>query len=156
MEGHYINWQVWLDVTWLILLVLILRNFLKDILTLKTVQKWSAIKGEVESMELVEVGQNYWPKLIYRYEVAGEAYLGNSIFVDSYLNSPHSGYSKQVAYRLASAYKEGNPVDVYYDPKAPDLAVLDTRIPPKLFVVAAILGAMIVVQFVLMIYKVWG
>src|SRR5690606_7903414 len=110
-------------------------------------------KGIVESMELVEVGHNYWPKLTYSYRVNEKNYLGNTIFLDSLLNSPHSGYSKRVAYDLANAYKQNNPVNVYYEPEVPELAVLNTNIPKRLYFIAWALGLMILFHLGLMIYK---
>lgn len=154
MQNHVISWVLLLDITWLILLTLILRNFLIDIRTLRTVSQWPQTQGKVESMELVETEGSYWPKLCYQYQVNDVEYSGKNIFLDSILNAPHKAYSKRVAHDIAKAYQQDEEVTVYYDPQHAELSVLNTRVPPKLYVIASILGLLIAGHLGFIAYKV--
>jgi len=149
------NWQSLLDICWLLVLCLLLRNFYKDFQLLKLTKSWLMTKGKVDTFDLIQQGSTYWPKISYSYQVNDQEFKGNYLFLDTSLNTPYSGYSRRLAYKVANAFKEGKEVDVFYDPSSPDLAVLDTSIPRKLYAILIGLSGLIGLHIILIVYRIF-
>jgi hypothetical protein len=70
----------------------------------------------------------YRPKIAYRYEVAGKEYRSERYTFDESSSSSAQRFSQ----RIVDAHPAGSRVRVHYDPKAPEVAILDPSIPARL------------------------
>ena len=66
------------------------------------------------------------PKVIFEYQVNGENYRSSHL-----ANIEVNTASEDLAQSKASKYHTGQQVEVYYNPKRPDYAVLQTGDPTK-------------------------
>ncbi|GGI87506.1 DUF3592 domain-containing protein [Legionella impletisoli] len=135
------SWQWMLDVGWFLILLLLFGYFWRVRAAIKKTKKWQKTKGRITSCEWNMQGHQIWPKIEYQYQVRGEPYMGEHLFLDTFHNTPHSARARKLAYKVAEACKEDKDLDVYYDPAHPEHAVLDITMPPKLnFILILILG----------------
>ena len=70
-----------------------------------------------------EGGASYFPDVLYEYDVFGRSYTGNRIAFGLEISFP----TKSMALGSVSQYGVGYVVMVHYDPKHPDVSVLEQR-----------------------------
>lgn len=138
------SWRWLLDLTWLVLLLVLLRHFWLNRKVLVQSKSWLKVKGHITHCEWTEVGHSVWPKIEYTYEVHDKELTGEYLFLDTSHNNPNSKYARLIAYKAAVAYKDNSEIDVYYNPNQPDQSALDVTIPLKLNVILALIGVLIV------------
>lgn len=149
-------WHIFLDIGWFLFLLLLLRHFWQDRQRLLESQGWLLTKGRITQLEWTRHGHSLWPKIEYAYQVNERDYIGEYLFLDTSHNSPHSQYSRQVAYRVAMAYKHNQDIDVYYNPSDPRQSVLDVAIPKKLNAILCLLLLLIFFHLGLVGYHWWS
>lgn len=149
-----IAWNKMLDMGWLIFLVLLFVYFLKARHQIRKLRCWHETKGRIVSCEWTKKGHLLWPKVEYTYEVDGTVYTGEHIFLDTMHNSPSSQYARQVAYRVANAYKSDEVIDIFYDPENPSHAVLDRAFPYKVSLILVAIFALITLQLGIVLWSI--
>ncbi|KTD62474.1 DUF3592 domain-containing protein [Legionella shakespearei] len=137
------SWRWMLDLTWLALLLVLLRHFWQNRKLLVQSKSWLKVKGHITHCEWTKVGHSVWPKIQYNYEVHDKELTGEYLFLDTSHNNPNSKYARNIAYKAAVAFKENSEIDVYYNPNQPDQSALDVTIPLKLNVILALISALI-------------
>jgi hypothetical protein len=152
MTFHFGRWA--LDIGWLFFLFILLMHFLRDRKALLQAQSWLKTKGHITHCEWVKMGHSIWPKIEYSYQVNEKDLVGEYLFLDTAHNNPNSGYARGLAYKVAMAFKENSEIDVYYNPNRPDQSALDVTIPFKLRVIVALISLLIVIQVVLVLYRI--
>lgn len=119
-----------------------IRSWLRTL----SAQKWPVVPGVVTS-SLIETlskpdGRLYHqPCIEYRYEVKGQGYTGHKITVgESSLLWPARNRGPQ---QTVERYPLGQPVPVHYDPRQPQNAALEVKVPDVLsqIVIAGLLIA---------------
>jgi hypothetical protein len=116
------------------------------------VKRWATTTGTVLSSHAQaygdsEGGTSYRPKVIYRYEVAGQSYQSERFDVYDLMGG-YSGGSKRAAQKKADRYPAGGPVEVRYDPAQPDKSVLETTRPVFMIWFLFAMAAFILCMFV--------
>ncbi|HSI82962.1 MAG: DUF3592 domain-containing protein [Candidatus Methylacidiphilales bacterium] len=118
---------------WLIFINLqSLMEKVKNLTQAKAAREWPSAKGSIIASS-VDEGKNYSsetgqqtvtyrPSVVYGYNVGGTAYQANRIAFGSILF-----YQPTEAQAFLEAHMEGMSIPVYYDPKQPSEAVLDTN-----------------------------
>ncbi len=144
------NWfmssRSFIDLLFLVFLMLTLRYFWKERSFLCQTQHWLKTKGHMIQFKLTNKENRYWPKIAYTYQVFGKTFTGHALFLDTTHNSPASRYSRRVAYQAALAYERNTEIEIYYNPNDPGQCVLDITIPRKLNAIIATLILIICVQ----------
>lgn len=119
----------------LIVALYLLLPALSALLRARDSQKWPSVQGVLEHawVETREYTQSvshnqrfrvsYFPQVRYRYTVAGQTYEGGRINIGAQVGS-----SKRDAERILAPYPPGSTVEVFYDPAAPENAVLERGI----------------------------
>lgn len=148
------TWQLTFDLVWLCLLLVFLTKFYGLLRLLRKARHWLQTEGEIVHCDWEQLGDVYWPTLKYSYVVDGQTFHGERIFLDNFDANPRAHYASKVAFQWVSTFKEGKKVSVYYDPGSPALAALSTSIPRKLYLIVALLSALVCVQLVFMLFKV--
>ncbi len=98
-------------------------------------QRWHTTSGTIITSEVVEGFDTVAePRIVYRYEVNGHVYTADRITFMWIM------YGSRAA-RVATSYRVGQGVTVYYDPKNPARAVLDPQMPLAAWMIIA-MGAM--------------
>ncbi|STX50112.1 Protein of uncharacterised function (DUF3592) [Legionella busanensis] len=146
MLGEFISWRGAADITWLLLLLLLLKHFWHDRQTLLKARTWFLTKGRITRFLWTRDGYHLWPKIEYTYQVYDKDFLGEYFFLDTSHNNPNSKYSRRVAYRAAVAFEKDEDIDVFYNPIDPQQAVLDVKIPTKLNFIIVLLACLILVH----------
>lgn len=91
---------------------------------------WPTVEGSILSSEVYEqccgeYSEGWFPKVSYRYSVAGKEYISDKVeFV-----SMGDGNTSYFALQVIRRYPVGKQVKVYYNPLDPDVAVLEPGIP---------------------------
>ena len=85
---------------------------------------WPHVQGTILEAKLITTGSSeggplYWPSVHYRYRIDDRLFHSNRISFDSPCRR-HRGYAQ----RMVSQYAEDDAVQVYYDPRNPQAAVL--------------------------------
>jgi len=130
--------QTWWNIGWLVLLVLLFGYFFSQYWQLRALRRWRKVEGHVTHFSLQEQDGRLWPDIEYSYSVDSKTYHNDHFFSDNAQHALYSRYARKLAHRIALAYKNDEDIWVYYDPKDPEQAVLDRRIPPKLFGIIAV------------------
>lgn len=148
--------QGWmLDTGWLVILLLVFGYFWQRRQVLVNAQGWLITKGHITSCKWTQAGHSVWPEIEYKYEVYNRVLYGHYLFLDTTHNTPNSAYARQIAYKVALAFKENSEIDVYYNPNKPEQSALDLSIPKKLNLILAINAAFILVQVLVIIWRHW-
>ena len=145
--------QIILDFGWLIFLIFMFRHFWLDRRNLVQAQSWLKAKGHITSCEWTEVGHSVWPKIEYTYQVMDKDLIGEYLFLDTAHNNPNSKYARQVAYKVAVAFKDNSQIDVYYNPNHPEQSALDITLPIKLNAILVILGVLLVLHVGIIVFR---
>ncbi|MEK6936605.1 MAG: DUF3592 domain-containing protein [Nanoarchaeota archaeon] len=95
-------------------------------------KNWPAVEGTILSSEFVSSRNSdnkpsYSAEILYEYYIDNEKYLSNSITSSSGQSSSSSPGSAQ---RLVNEYTVPDKVKVYYNPKNPELSVLEPGFHP--------------------------
>jgi len=85
-------------------------------------QRWPTTPGEVLSSRVARGEGNTYVQVRYRYSVAEKTYTGARV---SYRGSSLPGLPTDPPEATVSRYPAGKPVQVHYDPAAPDRSVLE-------------------------------
>lgn len=98
----------------------------KSIDLAKASVEWPSVPGKVESSEVVRKRDNdgdtmYRAEIIYSYTVNGEALESDK----RRIGATSSSSSSKSAYKITREYPQGQDVTVYYNPDAPEEAVLE-------------------------------
>ncbi len=83
----------------------------------------------IHKAKITETKTYYEPNVTYDYEIEGVSYLSNKIFLGQY-----SSTSYNYASDIISKYSVGKKVTVYYDPKDPSTAILESGISLRNFI----------------------
>jgi hypothetical protein len=150
---NWLNVGRWaLDIGWLVVLLILLRHFWLSRKSLAEAQFWLKAKGHILSCEWITIGHSVWPKIEYSYQVHERDLVGHYLFLDTVHNNPNSKYSRQIAYKVAVAFKENDEIDVYYNPNHPEQSALDVTMPKKLNFILMLIGILIVCHVGLIIW----
>ena len=113
-------------------------------------QNWSSTEGKItESYIRRDMGVNgdgimqilYYPEVRYEYEFMGIEYTGQQISFGA-----NTGYSYQKKTQaILSKYPLGANITVYYNPNAPEDAVLERRVGGKVALIIGILFSLIAI-----------
>ncbi|MCL5272465.1 MAG: DUF3592 domain-containing protein [Gammaproteobacteria bacterium] len=154
---HWINsWRWVLDSGWLLFLLLLFRHFWRDRNALMQSNAWLKVSGHITRCDWTIVGHSIWPKIEYTYQVHDKDLIGEYLFLDTSHNSPHSKYSRLIAYKAAIAFKENSTIDVYYNPNDPEQSALDVTIPRKLNLILILIGLLIAFHIGFIIFLILG
>lgn len=82
-------------------------------------QSWKKIKGVVDLSSIDRAGNDYCPKIIYRYTYNGKEYIN-----DTYTFLGTTSFSKKKAINTAQKYKTGEAITVFINPNNPSISVL--------------------------------
>ena len=97
---------------------------LRDVQLAHASPQWPQVQGVVEQSQVAESKTkgktNYYADIRYRYEVAGAAHTSDRVAFGGYQSTDRTPHEAQVA-----KYPAGSTVTVYYQPDAPDMAVLE-------------------------------
>ncbi len=145
-----------IELCWLIILLLFLHRFLSDIHQINKVRGWKKALAEIRECEMIEKGSGHWISLLYRFEIDETYYESEQIFVRNFFVSPFATYCKWQAYHLVLAYKGGEKIDVYYDPRCPSNSVLARPHPTKLYIITLLLLFFTGFHLVLLFSKLTG
>jgi hypothetical protein len=137
-------WQNAFDVGWFLFLGLIVAYFWRARQAARQPKFWIKIKGQITRCEWAISGDSKWPTIEYHYKIDGQEYIGSSLFLDTTHNVPQSAYVRYLVHRAAIAYEQKQELDVYYNPKLPEQAVLDTTIPRKLDWILGVITLLII------------
>ena len=140
MAAYFFSWQGGLDILWFIFLLILFVHFWRIRRTNLKTKQWMQTQGQIVRCEWVFHGHRTWPKLEYAYNVDGEHYLGETIFLDTAHHNPNSKKARSIAFNIAEAQKENKALSVYYDPTNPKRAALDISMPRKLTLILAIIA----------------
>lgn len=149
-------WRLMIDLGWLFFLLLLFRHFWQDRQGLIGAKYWLITKGHITSCEWTKIGHSVWPKIEYSYQVCGKELTGEYLFLDTAHNNPNSKYSRNIAYKVAVAFKEDEDIDVYYNPSDPNQSALDVTMPIKLNIILILIGTVIVIHLGLMVWRYLG
>lgn len=153
MNQHY-HWI--LDFAWLSLLLALTLHFWRVRKNLLRARFWLKTKGQITQCELVDEGGARWPSVEYEFRVNDQEVKGSHLLLDTAHNTASSAYARGVAYRAAVAFKEGQDIDIYYNPNDPSESALDVSIPWKLNGIFICLLLLSVGQILRMVLIFWG
>ena len=68
---------------------------------------------------------------------------------------PVKTYARNMAYKVANAYKNNEDIDIYYNPDKPEEAVLDTSVPRKLNLILVFTVSLIIIHVVIMVLRIF-
>lgn len=100
-------------------------------------KSWPTAIGEILESNIKEDSDGWVPYVRYRYTVEGKHYQNHRL----YFHQSNSTSNERGAMQHLSPYPIGKKVSVYYNPRKPENAVLDRRMPiwlPLFFLVFAI------------------
>jgi hypothetical protein len=102
--------------------------------------RWPAAPGEVLSAKIASRDGRPHPLVRYTYQVGGKAYTAARISFHSTTSLPLPGLPAETAEAVLARYPAGKSMPVYYDPAAPDRAVLEPGAGPGAYLPAAVGG----------------
>lgn len=153
MSMWLFSWEGFINIGWLIFLLLLLWHFVQNWRLLNNARGWLMTKGRITQFLWTCEGHQLWPKIEYTYQVYERDFQGDYFFLDTSHNSPSSQYSRKVAYKAAMAFEKDEEIDVFYNPNDPRQAALDVHIPRKLHVIIGLLLLLVVLQMVTLLYR---
>ena len=81
---------------------------------------WTSTQGKIIRSRVEIDERSHFPKVVHQYEVNGKSYESDTIWIGSDVGIP----SRPRARDIVKRYPVGREVTVYYDPAAPQQAVL--------------------------------
>lgn len=139
-------WRWVLDLGWLLFLCILLKHFWQDRQELLKAKSWLKTKGRITLCEWTKIGHSVWPKIEYSYQVHDKDLIGEYLFLDTAHNNPNSKYSRHIAYKAATSFKENTEIDIYYNPNHPEQSALDVTVPIKLNIIIILIITLIVLH----------
>jgi hypothetical protein len=155
MNERILTWQSAIDFGWLIFLLLLVLYFWKTRRFIQRSTEWVKTKGKITRCEWTTRGHRLWPKVEYLYNVGEQEYTGENMFIDTFHRTYNNFYARNVAYKIAQAFKNDQDVDVFYNPDDPDEAALDITVPGKLNLILMLLGILIIAHLVIVVFRVF-
>jgi hypothetical protein len=149
MTAHVLSLKTLVDLGWLVFLLLVFRYFWRARRVTGQTKHWVKTRGRVTQCEWAVHGHSIWPKIEYIYQIDDKDVTGEYLFLDTVHNDPNSKYARNMAYKVANAYKNNEDIDVYYNPDRPEEAVLDTTIPRKLNLILVFTATLIILHLVI-------
>lgn len=149
MTAHVLSLKTLVDLGWLVFLLLVFRYFWRARRVTGQTKHWVKTRGRVTQCEWAVQGHSIWPKIEYIYQIDDNDVTGEYLFLDTVHNDPNSKYARNMAYKVANAYKNNEDIDVYYNPDKPEEAVLDTTIPRKLNLILVFTATLIILHLVI-------
>lgn len=111
-------------VVFVVLGVFALSKGLRDLRLAQASPEWPQVQGVIEQSQVAESKTkgktNYYADIRYRYDVEGTAHSSGRVAFGSYQSTDRTPHEALVA-----RYPAGSPVTVYYQPDAPESAVLE-------------------------------
>lgn len=102
-----------------------------------SVRNWPSVEGTIirsgKSARVTDAGKMQDPEIAYQYTVGEKQYTARVIQAGGDLSSPHSKKETDVDKVLAK-YPVGTVVDVYYNPKLPQMACLERSDATVIFI----------------------
>lgn len=154
MQITLFSWQNGLDLGWFVFLLTVFWHFWAKRRLVLEMKHWPKTEARIVQCEWTMHGHHGWLDIEYTYQVKGHDFRGERLFSEAAPYNPSCAYARHAAYRVATAYKENQPVEAYYDPQAPERAVLDTHVPFKLHFIVGLLGVLVVFHVVSVIFRV--
>ena len=100
-------------------------SYYKQVLNMLDSKNWPSTNGMIVDSEMTqsqgEYGFKFTPHIIYKYKVEKELYQNNVYSYGAKLSGDHKD-----AEATLNQFKKGKRVTVYYNPKKPQIAVLQT------------------------------
>lgn len=146
-------WRWLLDLGWLTVLVLLFRHFWQERKSLLKAHSWLKVKGHITHCEWTTIGHSAWPKIEYAYQINEQDLVGEHLFLDTAHNNPNSKYARQVAYKVAMAFKENEEIDIFYNPNHPEQSALDVTMPKKLDIILLLIGTLFCLHLGFMVLR---
>lgn len=150
MAAQTLFWKILVDVIWLLFLLVIFVYFWRARQLTQQTKYWVKTRGRITRIEWAVEGRSVWPKIEYIFQIDDHDVTGEYLFLDMVHNDPYSKYARNIAYKVAYAYKNNEDIDVYYNPDKPEEAVLDTTIPRKLNLILGFVILLIFLHLVMM------
>jgi len=147
------NFITYFNIIWLCFLGLTLGFFYLKLYLLKQRQHWPSIQGQIIQLHWETKGQQIWPQLVYIYEVNNQNYSGDALFLNANLYSIYSQPSRETAYKAAMAFKNKEPITVFYNPNQPSQSTLTTHTPPKIKKIIIVLTVIFFLHVTFMFYR---
>ncbi len=144
--------RIFFDLIWLVFLLLMLKHFWQKKRYLKQTEQWFETQGEITKFSWKQQRYRRWPKITYCYRVFEQDYRSEQFLLDDAYSNPNTLSARKLAYRAALAYERKERLTVYYNPDNPGQAVLDIRLPFKLFFIISLLFCLIVGQLGVVAY----
>ena len=141
------------DIIWLLFLLLLLVYFVSLRTKAKKAHHWHTTEGFITACEWSTEGQNLWPKIQFRYYVGGMEYLGEHLFLDTSHNTPTSNYARRVAYKVAKAHLNNEPIKIYYHPDEPEISAIDVKVPSKINFIILLLSGLILLHLSVLFFR---
>ena len=116
---------------------------------------WFKTPGRIKHCEWTTYQNRIWPQIEYDYHVGDQVYTSEQFFIDTIHNNLHGSHARNLAFRIVSAYKEDEDIDVFYNPYHPEQAVLDTTVPWKLNLILGIIAAFFLVHMVVVMVRLY-
>lgn len=142
--------ELMINLVWLVFLLILLTYFIFLRIKISQAKKWKKTKGEIISCEWKKELHTLWPKIKYEYTVQGDTYTSINILFDTTHSTAHSKHAKKTAYKIAKAIKNGDKIDVFYNPDKPEIAVLDRNVPKKLDFIIGLISIFTALHVVIM------
>lgn len=156
MLNQLLNWQNLLDVVWLMFLLFLFAYFWNIHREFRQTQYWPKAQGYITYCKWTVEGHRLWPKIEYLYHIGERDFLSENVFLDSSHHDPNSKHARKIAFKIAKAYQEDAPIDVYYNPQKPEQAVLDNHVPGKLNLILILITTFMILHIGLVIWRLFG
>lgn len=112
---------------------------------------WETTEGEIKSSDLEtlsfsnDTNKSYKAGISYVYKVMGKQYVGTRVFFGDKIQSSFKG----IALKIITEYPVGSKVNVYYNPRNIEEAVLEKRVHSNIVVLLIVGLAAILIGFFL-------
>ena len=154
MLAHWLSLKTLVDLGWLLFLFLVFRYFWRARKVTLQTKHWVKTRGRITQCEWTVHGHTMWPRVEYIYQIDDHDVTGQYLFLDTVHNDPNSKYARNIAYKVANAYKNNEDIDIYYNPDKPDEAVLDTTVPRKLNLILVFTVTLVIIHLVLLALRI--
>lgn len=142
-----------IDIIWLLFLFLLLVYFMFLRSKAKKASHWHTTEAYITACEWSTEGYNLWPKIQFKYYVDGMEYMSEHLFLDTSHNTPTSRYARRVAYKVAKAHINNEPIKVYYHPDEPEISAIDVKVPSKINFIIFLLSGLILLHLIVLFFR---
>lgn len=98
--------------------------FVRSLVRQHALKHWPSTRGEILESKLEENSDGWYPYVRYSYSAQGKSYASDQLYFYSCNEAP----AKRARTYLLP-YPVGKAVTIYYNPRNPEEAVLDRRLP---------------------------